>query len=64
MKKYPSIRSLDSVRDDIENTEIKVGDDWMPARPQASPMTLRTRIKAAALVFAGKADALVWPGNQ
>jgi hypothetical protein len=52
------------VRDDIETTQIKIGDDWFPARPQASAMTLKNRIKAALLVFVGKADALVWPGNQ
>jgi hypothetical protein len=64
MRKYPSIRTLQSVQDDIKTTQIKVGNDWMPARPQASKMTLLNRIKAAALVFSGKADALIWPGNQ
>ena len=36
---------------------------WIPSRPEgfASP---RNRIKAAWLVFTGRADALVWGGGQ
>lgn len=43
-------------------TEIKPGY-WAPSRPISAP-TLRDRFKAAWLVFTGKADALIWPGNQ
>ena len=36
---------------------------WVPARPEGY-WTLGNRIKAAWLVFSGKADAVKWPGGQ
>lgn len=36
---------------------------WVPARPVHYD-TIKNRLKAAWLVFTGKADAVVWPGDQ
>jgi len=61
---HPNIRTLASVQDDIETCSVCINDKWIPCRPITSPETLRTRLKAAWLVFTGKADALLWPGGQ
>ena len=44
------------------NTVQGQGDDgkWRPVRP-IPPRFLRWRLRAAWLVFTGKADALIWP---
>lgn len=36
---------------------------WVPARPEGL-YSIGNRIKAAWLVFTGKADAVIWPGDQ
>ena len=36
---------------------------WIPARPLGLD-TLSNRLRAAWLVFQGKADAVIWPGGQ
>jgi hypothetical protein len=36
---------------------------WVPARPIPF-QSIRERIRATWLVWTGKADALVWPGDQ
>lgn len=47
-------------------TEVQVGHDWVLARPPAPRHggTLPARLRAAWLVLAGRADALVWPAGQ
>ncbi|ACL06207.1 hypothetical protein Dalk_4529 [Desulfatibacillum aliphaticivorans] len=41
--------------------QIKTGA-WVPARP-IGKTNLKYRLKAAWMVFAGKADVVVWPGQ-
>jgi hypothetical protein len=36
---------------------------WVPARPLGLD-TIPNRVRAAWLVFTGKADVIVWPGGQ
>lgn len=39
---------------------------WMPARPKKATGVLgfKMRLKGAIKVLTGKADTVVWPGNQ
>ena len=62
MMRHPSIISVASV---MASGMSRAGIDgeWMPARPMGY-MSLRYRLKAAWLVLTGRADALIWPGNQ
>jgi hypothetical protein len=74
--KYPNVVNLSSVQfptghwnrkgdhdGDQPITTIRHGDIFIPARG-IGYATLRQRFKCAWLVFTGKADALVWPGDQ
>jgi len=63
MKKAPKIHNLCGLLESIESTQTEIGGRWVPARP-IGYFSVRYRIKAAWLVFTGKADALTWPGNQ
>jgi hypothetical protein len=36
---------------------------WVPARPMGY-QSFGARLKAAWLVFTGRADAVIWPGGQ
>lgn len=45
----------------FDNTK-EINGKWVPARPWKAPFTWRCR--AAWLVLLGKADAVVWPGEQ
>ncbi|HWL04531.1 MAG TPA: hypothetical protein VNQ99_06280 [Xanthobacteraceae bacterium] len=42
---------------------VQIGDGWYPARPEGFSSFLY-RVRAAWLVFTGRADALVWPKGQ
>jgi hypothetical protein len=62
--KSPSIMTLEGVIYFIDSVETsKDGKNWYPARPEGYP-SLRYRIRAAWLVFTGRADALIWPDEQ
>jgi hypothetical protein len=50
------VESINEVQAQIEPNK------WVPARPLGF-QSLRTRIRAAWLVWTGKADALIWPGQ-
>ena len=63
MKKTPNIFTLESLITGITENQTEIGGKWIPARPEGF-YSLRYRIKAAWLVFTGKADAIVWPGGQ
>ncbi len=63
MKKYPNIWALSGLLHTVEDIETNINGKWLPARPLGYP-SLRSRIKAAWLVFTGKADAVIWPGEQ
>ena len=63
--KYPNIVKLEGVqfagRSDV--TLKKINGLFVPARPMGYA-SFKQRFKCAWLVFTGKADALVWPGDQ
>jgi hypothetical protein len=62
--KYPSIITVDDVVYSVNHVhKSKDSVTWHPARCEGYP-SLRYRIKAAWLVFTGRADALIWPGDQ
>lgn len=44
------------------NCQTELNGGWAPARGEGFA-SLRHRIRAAWMVFTGKADALVWPGQ-
>ena len=56
---YPNIISVRSVVETASQnlTKVPPGMAWVPARPKGYP-SFRQRLKAAWLVFTGKADAL------
>lgn len=63
--KYPTIYKLENLvtlaEGDISSSVD--GKVWVPTRPISYP-SWRTRLKAAWLVFTGRADAVVWPQGQ
>jgi hypothetical protein len=47
------------------STSAEIDGEWVPARPlNHRHRTFMGRLWEAWLVFAGKADALVWPKDQ
>lgn len=64
MSKYPNIINLTPqwVRG-LDECQAGLPDGrWVPARALGFA-SLRQRVRAAWLVFTGRADALVWPGQ-
>lgn len=61
--KHPSITTVRSVCEAAQENAIRIGDRWVPARPEGYA-SLRHRLRAAWLVFTGRADALVWPEDE
>lgn len=63
MKQYPAIRCVTDVIEDAKHCQAGLPDGrWVPAR-SLGYMSFGHRIKAAWLVFTGRADALTWPGQ-
>lgn len=46
----------------INDTQVNIHDAWVPARPLGFA-SLSYRLRATWLVWTGRADALVWPGQ-
>lgn len=63
--KYPNVVKLESVQFSLKpDTTLKyINGTYVPARPMGYA-SIKQRFKCAWLVFTGKADALVWPGDQ
>jgi hypothetical protein len=61
--KYPGIYRLDSIIRLAESCGAQIGNAWVPARPLGFP-SWRQRWRAAWLVWGGRADAVIWPGDQ
>lgn len=60
-----SIFTAETVRDCARSVTCEAPDGrWVPARPMGYPGGWRYRIKAAWLVFTGKADAVTWPDGE
>ena len=47
----------------IKGVSRNINGRWVPARPM-QPSGISIRIRAAWMVFTGKADAVVWPEGQ
>lgn len=58
---YELMNLFEIVWNNFEQAEVSPGK-WVPARPLGMH-TLKNRLKTAWLVFTGKADAVVWPGQ-
>ena len=61
--KYPSIIRIDTAVKSAETTQTGINGRWVAASPLGFP-SLVYRVKAAWLVFTGKADALTWEEGQ
>lgn len=57
---YPDIVHVETL---AEGPQTCINGKWMPARALGY-MSVWHRFKCAWIVFTGKADALVWPGEQ
>jgi hypothetical protein len=66
MKQVPrlyTLRQLLATSGVNEGERVRIGKEWVPARPLGYGGIFR-RVKLAWMVFTGKADAVTWPGNQ
>lgn len=63
--KYPNIVSVRSIIESANQnmTRVPVGMAWVPTRA-CGHASFCSRIKAAWMVFTGKADALTWEKGQ
>ena len=61
--KPPNIWNLNDLFYSIRETQTKIDDEWVPARPLGLD-TIKHRLRCAWLVFSGKGDVLLWPKNQ
>lgn len=60
----PAIRDVIDVIADSKSAACGLPDGrWVPAR-SLGYHSIRHRIRAAWLVFTGRADALTWPGQE
>lgn len=63
MRNTPSIYKLEDLLRSVNQTAARLPDGRVvPARAQGL-WSLRYRFRAAWLVWTGKADAVVWPGQ-
>jgi hypothetical protein len=63
MKKTPSIYTLENLVRTANSVQAWLPDGrWVPARPEGF-WSIRYRWKAAWLVWTGRADAVIWPGQ-
>jgi len=63
MRQYPRIVCVTEVVKKATKHQTELSDGrWVPARALGF-MSFGQRVKAAWLVFTGKADALTWPGQ-
>ncbi len=61
--KNPSVRKLENLLKNANETQAEINGKWVPAR-SVGLYSLRERIRIAFMVFTGRADALVWPEGQ
>jgi hypothetical protein len=62
MKNAPNIIKLENLYSSTDCSQACIDGKWVPARP-CGFYSIGNRAKAAWLVFTGKADALLWPGQ-
>ena len=63
MKKAPNVIQLRHLAEMTSTAQAEINGHWVPLRPMGF-FSLGSRLRAAWLVFTGKADALVWPEGQ
>ena len=63
MDKAPNVWKLRDLLNSIQSCSAEIDGKWIPARPIGF-FSIGHRIRAALAVFTGKADALIWPGDQ
>jgi hypothetical protein len=61
--KSPNISSLGAVMEGVRSVSTLIDGNYVPARPLGF-RSFPFRVKAAWLVFTGRADALIWPAGQ
>lgn len=54
-----SIIHVHSLLEQCRETQTQIDGKWVPARPEGFA-SIRYRIRAAWLVWTGRADALIW----
>jgi len=65
MKPCPNVWTLKSLLHSVHSAQAQINNKWVPARPLGLlGLELRIRLKAAWVVFLGKADVVVWPEGQ
>lgn len=65
MKQYPTVWTLEGLVRHCTEGGVQAGlpdGRWVPARPLGYSSFPRA-IRAAWLVYTGKADAVIWPGQ-
>lgn len=60
--KYPNIYEVRALVSVASTNQTNVKGKLVPSRPMGYP-SLRHRLRATWLVFTGRADAVVWPGQ-
>lgn len=55
--------TLESLIESIKSVSTEINGKFIPARP-INHRIFWVRVKSAWLVLTGRADAVVWPGNQ
>ena len=60
--KYPNRVNAYRLIKDGDQCHTELNGGWVPARALGFA-SVRSRVRCAWMVFTGKADALVWPGQ-
>lgn len=63
LKQVPTIWGLKDLIETTASLSTEIDGKWVPSRPLGA-VGIKARIKAAWLVFTGKADAVIWPEGQ
>lgn len=59
----PNLWQLESLVKRAADNSTVISGCWRPCRPYGRP-GLAWRLRCAWLVFTGRADAVIWPGEQ
>jgi hypothetical protein len=60
---YPNLWTLKELLSSVNANAAQIAPgEWVPARPLGFP-SFPSRVRCAWLVFTGRADALLWPGQ-
>ena len=62
-KQAPNIYALEDLVEAVGHNQTEINGKWLPTRALGLD-AVPNRIRAAWLVFTGKADVVIWPGGQ